>query len=130
MEMPVSIYASCICVVYLRWKHASYVQYLLVLSLEATWSERTRAYFSTFSFSVTELWLSGKRKNRPEHVFPGGPCKIIKIIDTDTFPQLQCLRHRKNAGCSWIMRFLLRVVYPHSSEPGSLQTFWITSCKK
>jgi hypothetical protein len=30
-----------------------------------------QAYFSTFLFSVNER-LSGKRKNRPEHVFPGG----------------------------------------------------------
>jgi hypothetical protein len=82
-------------VVYLRWKHArqhaqlshNITIYSLSLSLpvarslarEATQSERTQAYFSTFSLSVNER-LSDKRKTRPEHVFPGGSSKKHRRI--------------------------------------------------
>ncbi len=48
------------------------------LAREATVSERRPTGTSTFPFSVNER-LSGKRKNRPEHVFPGGSWQAYLI---------------------------------------------------
>jgi hypothetical protein len=63
------------CLVYLGWKHARHYARLFLQNLlerEASESEcRPPTYLATFQFFANEP-LSGNRKNRPNHVFPGG----------------------------------------------------------